>query len=109
MSMSHVIVGAHGDAQGGTVTTFDVAQVDSLLTTTRSVRRRLDFERDVANDLVLEMIDVAEQAPSGSNQASRRWLIIRDPVTKKELAEIYREAGSGLLDAMSQTEAASDT
>jgi nitroreductase len=91
------------------MTTFDVGQVDRLLTTTRSVRKRLDFERDVANDLLLEMIDVAEQAPSGSNQASRRWLIIRDPVTKKELAEIYREAGSGLFDAVSQTEAGSDT
>src|SRR5258705_13489596 len=104
--MPCVIVSAAATRKGGTMTTFDVGQVDRLLTTTRSVRRRLDFERDVANDLLLEMIDVAEQAPSGSNQASRRWLIIRDAVTKKELAEIYREAGSGLFDAMSQTEAA---
>jgi nitroreductase len=75
---------------------FDVDQVDRLLTTTRTVRKKLDFERDVPTDLLLDLIDVAEQAPSGSNQASRRWLIIRDPSTKKELAEIYRDAGAVL-------------
>jgi len=67
---------------------FDVDQVDRLLTTTRAVRKKLDFERDVPTELLLDLIDVAEQAPSGSNQASRRWLIVRDPATKKELAAL---------------------
>jgi len=89
--------------------TFDVAEVDRLLTTTRSVRKKLDLERDVPTDLILELIDVAEQAPSGSNQASRRWLIVRDEHLKKELAEIYRAAGSGLFEAMSQTDAGAQT
>ena len=87
---------------------FDVDQVDHLLTTTRAVRKKLDFKRDVPTGLLLDLIDVAEQAPSGSNQASRRWLIIRDPSTKKELAEIYRDAGS-MLRTLARTEAAGET
>src|SRR2546422_10637344 len=88
---------------------FDVKEVDRLLTTTRSVRRKLDLARQVSNDVLFELIDVAEQAPSGSNQASRRWLIVRDERVKKELAEIYRDAGSALLGAMSRTEAGART
>ena len=88
--------------------TFDVDQVDRLLTTTRAVRRKLDFERDVSNELLLRLIDVAEQAPSGSNQASRRWLIVRDPATKKQLAELYRAGATGLR-ALARTDAAPAT
>lgn len=88
--------------------TFDVDQVDHLLTTTRAVRKKLDFDRDVTNELLLHLIDVAEQAPSGSNQASRRWLIVREAATKKELAEIYRAGATG-LQALARTEAAAPT
>jgi nitroreductase len=77
--------------------TFDVAEIDRLLTTTRAVRKRLDFAREVPDETLLQMIDVAEQAPSGSNQASRRWIVIRDPQVKRTIAELYREAGLGLL------------
>ena len=86
--------------------TFDVGEIDRLLTTTRAVRKRLDFDRDVPNDLLLQMIDVAEQAPSGSNQASRRWVVIKDELVKKEIAELYREAGLGPLRSFTQAPAA---
>jgi len=72
---------------------FPTDETDRLLSTTRSVRRRLDLERDVPEDLILGCIDLAEQAPTGGNQTSRRWLVIRDPKTKGRLADIYREAG----------------
>lgn len=72
---------------------FDIEQTDELLSTTRAVRRRLDFERHVPDDLLLRCIDLAEQAPSGGDIASRRWLVIRDPETKSKLAELYRAAG----------------
>ena len=72
---------------------FPVGETDRLLSTTRSVRRRLDLEREVPEDLLLDCIDLAEQAPTGGNQTSRRWLIIRDPDTKAALADLYREAG----------------
>ncbi len=64
--------------------------VDRVLTTTRAVRRRLDLERPVHNDVIFECIDIAEQAPTGGNLGSRRWLVIRDPNVKSAIAEQYR-------------------
>nr|MCS5668245.1 nitroreductase [Dehalococcoidia bacterium] len=40
---------------------FDIEQVDQLLSTTRAVRRRLDLEREVPDDLLLQCIELAEQ------------------------------------------------
>jgi nitroreductase len=40
---------------------------DELLTTTRSVRKRLDLTRPVPEELVRECLEIALQAPSGSN------------------------------------------
>ncbi len=77
--------------------TFDVSETDRLLTTTRAVRRRLDLERPVSAEMILECIDVAEQAPTGGNQSSRRWLIVRDPDTKAALADLYRSAGGNWI------------
>ena len=76
---------------------FDLEQTDKLLSTTRAVRRRLDLERDVPDDLLLRCIELAEQAPSGGDISSRRWLLIRDPETKKQLAELYRAAGGDVV------------
>ena len=77
---------------------FDTGETDRLLTTTRAVRRRLDLERPVPASLVLDCIDLAEQAPTGGNQTSRRWLVVRDPDTKKALADLYREVGGDWID-----------
>ena len=76
---------------------FPVDETDRLLTTTRAVRRRLDLERDVPEDVLLDCIDIAEQAPTGGNQTSRRWLIVRDPATKSALADLYRESGGNWI------------
>jgi hypothetical protein len=48
-------------------TELDIASTDGLLTTTRSVRRRLDLERSVLRELIEECIDLAMQAPMGGN------------------------------------------
>jgi len=81
---------------------FDIEQIDHVLTTTRAVRRKLDLDRPVEIDLLLRMIDIAEQAPSGSNQASRRWIIVCDPAQKRRVADLYREIArpglAGLVD-----------
>ena len=83
---------------------FDVAMIDELLMTTRSVRKRLDFDRDVDDETILDCIDVAEQAPTGGNQGSRRWLVIRDPALKEELGKIYLEgAGQFMIGARDRT------
>jgi nitroreductase len=62
---------------------------DELLSTTRSVRRRLDLERPVARELVEECIELALQAPSGSNSQGWHWVVVEDPDTKAELARMY--------------------
>lgn len=67
--------------------------VDHALMTTRGVRSRLDFDRDVDDQVILDCIDVAEQAPTGGNNGSRRWMVIRDQATKDRMAELYLSAG----------------
>ena len=76
---------------------FNTNKTDRLLSTTRSVKNRLDLEREVSEELILDCIDIAEQAPTGGNQSSRRWLVIRDPETKKGIADLYREVGGEFL------------
>lgn len=79
---------------------IDTASVDAALSTTRAVRFRLDLERDVDQQIILDCIDVAEQAPTGGNQGSRRWLVIRDPEKKAKLAELYMaSAGQWMVEA----------
>ena len=76
---------------------IDTEAVDLALTTTRAVRRRLDLERPVDDQIILDCIDIAEQAPTGGNQSSRRWIVVRDPEIKQELAELYRDAVGGFM------------
>lgn len=78
---------------------FDLAQTDALLSTTRAVRKRLDFERDVPDDVLLECLQLAVQAPTGSNQQGWRWMVVRDADKKAALAEMYRRAGGDYLAA----------
>jgi nitroreductase len=70
----------------------DVASVDQALMTTRAVRRRLDLDRPVDHQIILDCIDIAEQAPTGGNQSSRRWVVVRDQSTKDRLAALYLDA-----------------
>ncbi len=80
--------------------TIDVGSVDEALTTTRAVRLRLDLERPVDQQILLDCIDVAEQAPSGGNQGSRRWIIVQDQQIKERIAEIYMaSAGQWMIEA----------
>jgi nitroreductase len=71
--------------------------VDAVLRSTRSVRKRLDLTRPVEDRLLFECVDLAEQAPTGGNISSRRWMVVRDPQTKAALAELYREAGGNRI------------
>ena len=51
---------------------FDLHQTDTLLSTTRAVRKRLDLDRDVPTDVILECLQLAVQAPTGSNRQGWR-------------------------------------
>jgi nitroreductase len=72
--------------------------VDELLTTTRSVRKRLDFDKPVPRDVVMECLELALQAPTGSNAQGWQWVFIEDPAKKKALADIYRANATPYLD-----------
>jgi nitroreductase len=66
--------------------------VDELLTTTRTVRRRLDFDRPVSRQVVEECLQLAFQAPNGSNLQRYSWIIVDDAATKAAMGDIYRGA-----------------
>jgi nitroreductase len=66
--------------------------VDEVLTTTRSVRKRLDLEKPVPRDVLLECLELAIQAPTGSNTQGWQWVFVEDADKKKAIADIYRAA-----------------
>jgi nitroreductase len=72
---------------------------DELLTTTRAVRKRLDLTRPVDRWLVEECIEIAVQAPSGSNRQAWQWVLVDDPAKKKALADLYGEVFDGYMQA----------
>ncbi len=89
---------------------FDLTQTDALLSTTRAVRKRLDLEREVPDDVLLECLQLAVQAPTGSNLQGWRWMVVRDQQKKQALADMYRAAGGAYLaDAAKAAKAGSQT
>ena len=67
---------------------------DELLSTTRAVRKRLDFERDVPMSAIKECMDLAVQAPSGSNAQGWQFVFVTDQAKRQRIGEYYREAFS---------------
>jgi nitroreductase len=65
---------------------------DQLLTTTRSVRKRLDLERPVEREVIEECLEVAIQAPTGSNAQGWHWVFVTDPAKKQALADMYNDS-----------------
>ena len=63
---------------------------DEVLATTRSVRKRLDFDRPVEREVVMECLELALQAPTGSNSQGWQWVFVEDQAKKDAIAEIYR-------------------
>jgi nitroreductase len=65
---------------------------DALLSTTRAVRKRLDFDRPVEPELIRECLELALQAPSGSNAQGWHFVVVTDAAKRQALAELYRKA-----------------
>jgi len=65
---------------------------DKLLTTTRAVRKRLDFDRLVDLEAVRDCLQIALQAPSGSNAQGWHFVLVTDEEKRRVLGEIYRRA-----------------
>jgi nitroreductase len=65
---------------------------DEVLTTTRAVRKRLDFDKPVEMTVLRECLDIALQAPSGSNSQGWHFVIVTDPAKKAAIAKLYLKA-----------------
>jgi nitroreductase len=63
--------------------------VDEVLTTTRSVRKRLDLSRPVERSVIEECVRIAQQAPSASNRQHWHFIVVTDPAKKAALSEVY--------------------
>jgi nitroreductase len=71
-----------------------------VVRTTRSVRRRLDFDRPVEPEVLERCIDGAVQAPTGLNQESWRFLVLTDDEPKRRVADLYRSSLDALVRRM---------
>lgn len=71
---------------------YDLASVDYILQTTRSVRKRLDLSRPVPMDVVMECLEIALQAPTGGNAQGWKWLIVTDADKKAKIGAYYKQA-----------------
>lgn len=65
---------------------------DELLSTTRSVRKRLDLDREVPIDLIRETLNVAVQAPTGGNTQGWHWMVITDADLRAKIGAYYKES-----------------
>src|ERR1700739_540929 len=64
--------------------------VDEVLTTTRTVRKRLDLSKAVPRAIIEECLELALQAPNGSNLNVWRWIVVDDRATIATIAGIYK-------------------
>ncbi len=69
---------------------LDIADFDEILSTARSIRRKLDFERPLDRQELLDCIDVAVQAPTGATGENWRFVVVEDKQRKTAIAEVYR-------------------
>jgi nitroreductase len=65
---------------------------DEVLTTTRAVRKRLDFDRPVEAEIIKECLEIALQSPSGSNSQNWLFLVVTDEAKRRALADLYRQS-----------------
>jgi nitroreductase len=71
---------------------MDLTSIDHLLTTTRSVRKRLDFARPIEPEVIERCLEIAIQAPSGSDRQGWHFVVITDPALKLGIADLYRRS-----------------
>lgn len=71
---------------------MDLATVDKLLTTTRTVRKRLDLSRAVEAEIIQAWLEIAIQAPTGRNIPRYHFVVLTDAGPRAELAAIYKRS-----------------
>ena len=65
---------------------------DEVLTTTRAVRKRMDFDRPIAMDVIKECLEIGLQAPSGSNSQGWQFVVVTDNEKKAAIAQWYQKS-----------------
>jgi nitroreductase len=73
--------------------TLDARITDQLLTTTRTVRRRLDLTQAVPEALLAECLEIALQAPMSAGKdhwGASAFVVVTDPDLRQHVAEYYR-------------------
>lgn len=76
---------------------LDIRTCDHLLSTTRAVRKRLDLSRPVPRGIIERCLELAVQAPTGSNSQNWRWVVVDDAGKRQALADLYRRGGEAYL------------
>ena len=84
---------------------FNLEETVGLLSTTRAVRRRLDLDRPVEREVILDCIRLSQQAPTASNTQKWCWMVVMDPDKRKALGEIYARGKEFIQQARSQVDA----
>ena len=75
----------------------EVDLVDEILSTARSVRRKLDFDKPVPREVLFDCINVAVQAPTGIAGENWRFLIVDSAEQKAAIAQIYTDVLISLM------------
>lgn len=71
---------------------MDKMTVEKLLTTTRSVRKRLDLSRPVPLEVLERCLETAIQAPTGSNAQGWKFMLITDAQKRQKIGEYYAKS-----------------
>jgi len=71
--------------------------LDELLSTTRAVRKRFDFDKPVEMEVTEECLELALQAPSGSNSQGWHFVLVTDKDKKAAITEFYRQSFSDYI------------
>jgi nitroreductase len=87
--MDVTATGKAGMVATGSPAPGELAAIDSLLSTTRSVRRRFDLTRPVPPSLVETCLKLALQAPTSHNLQNWHWVVVTDPQTRARIADAY--------------------
>ena len=74
--------------------------IDVLLTTTRSVRKRLDLSRPVEPEVIRECLELALQAPTASYSQDWHFVVVTDPQQRQALATLYRKGAARYMELM---------
>ena len=85
---------------------MDTTVTDHLLATTRAVRKRLDLERPVEPEIILDCLRLAVQSPTGSNSQGWHWMVVTDAEKRAQLKELYGAMARPYLE--SQADEAAD-